>query len=55
MSAQPLWIIEFLECGVWTTLDEADDEETALLLASHYTDLHGEDGIRISTPDNRIL
>jgi hypothetical protein len=50
-----VWVIEFRECGVWTTLDEADTAETAILFASHYVDLHGEENIRISTPDNRIL
>jgi hypothetical protein len=54
-TPKPVWIIEFLECGVWTTLDEADDEETALALCSIYCDVHGEDGIRISTPDHRLL
>jgi hypothetical protein len=48
-------IIEFLECGVWDTLDEADNREDALLLASHYADLLGEERIRISRPDNDIL
>jgi hypothetical protein len=48
-------IIEFLECGVWETLDEADNREDALLLASHYVDLYGENRIRLSTPDNQIL
>ena len=54
---KPVWIIEFVECGVWSTLDEADDEATALALFSIYCDVHGEDGIRIriSTPDHRLL
>ena len=52
---KPLFTIEFLECGEWKTLDEADDEETALALCSIYCDVHGEDGIRIIPPDDRLL
>ena len=55
MSAAELWVIECLECGVWETLDTADDEETALLLASHYVQFHKEENLRISTPDNELL
>ena len=53
MSA--LYVIELLECGVWDTLDEADDLESALILASYYSSLHGDHRLRISTPENSIL
>lgn len=51
----PRWVIEFRECGVWNTLDEADDEQTAIMLASHYVQFHRDENLRISTPDNRLL
>jgi hypothetical protein len=53
--AQKLWIIEFCECGVWSTLDEIDDEELAILLASYYVNFYQDKNLRISTPDNKIL
>lgn len=58
VSSQPQpcrYVIEFLECGVWDTLDEMDNYADVLLLASHYADIYGEDRIRISTPDNKLL
>lgn len=55
MKTTTRWVIEFRECGVWETLDEADDKETALLLASHYAQFHSDENLRISTPDNELL
>jgi len=49
------WCIEFLELGVWDTLDIADSEEDALALASIYAERLGEDRVRISTPDFKYL
>jgi hypothetical protein len=40
---------------VGRTLDTLDDEETALLLASHYVEFHKEENLRIITPDNELL
>ena len=54
-TGSPRWVIEFRECGVWDTLDEADDEETAIMLASHYVQFHSDENLRISTPDYRLL
>lgn len=50
-----VYVIELLECGVWDTLDEADDLKLAMILAWHYSELYGDHRLRISTPDNCIL
>lgn len=49
------FIIEKKELGIWDYLDNADDLETALTLASVYTNDTREEWLRIIDNNNKII